>query len=62
MMRSVDAVWGEELPADLGAPVIPARPSAVGAARFAAMRAPEQLRAPNPVYVRAPDAVPMRRS
>jgi len=61
LAAGVDAVCGEagDLPATL-ARVVPARPSAIAAALFAARLAAGDLPAARPIYVREPDAAPMR--
>lgn len=43
-----------------GAQVVPARPSAIAAALFASRREAGDLPAARPIYVREPDAAPMR--
>ena len=61
LAAGVDAVCGEagDLPATLDR-VVPARPSAIAAALFAARLAAGDLPAARPIYVREPDAAPMR--
>lgn len=60
---TVDGVWGGGIEDMMGlaAPAHLARPGALAAARFVAMREASGLRRPDPVYVREPDALPMRR-
>lgn len=57
----VDAICGglSDIP-DLGIPCVSASPSAKAAAVFAARLPDNDLPAPRPVYVREPDATPMR--
>ena len=61
LAAGVDAICGglSDIP-DLGAPGIGASPSAKAAAAFAARLADDDLPPPRPVYVREPDATPMR--
>lgn len=61
LAREAGAVCGhvESLPEGIAARLIPANPRAAVAALFAA-RLTEDLPAARPVYVRAPDAAPMR--
>lgn len=46
--------------ADLGSPMIEARPTAAAAALFVTRLAADDLPVPRPIYVREPDATPMR--
>jgi tRNA threonylcarbamoyladenosine biosynthesis protein TsaB len=58
----VNCVWGaglEDVP--LLASATASRPGALAAARIAALGKPGRLRRPDPVYVREPDALPMKR-
>lgn len=61
LAASVDFVCGGlDGLADLGRPAITAAPNAKAAARFAARLSHDDLPPPRPVYVREPDATPMR--
>ncbi len=61
LAASVDSVCGqaEGLP-DLRAPVLAGVPSAIAAAQFAARMPGENLPPARPIYVREPDAAPMK--
>ena len=61
LATGVDVVCGEagDLP-EMPARIVAARPSAVAAARFAALLPAGDFPAARPIYVREPDAAPMR--
>ena len=61
LAAGVDAICGDadDLPVT-AARIVPARPSAIAAAQFAARLAAGDFPAARPIYVREPDAAPMR--
>jgi tRNA threonylcarbamoyladenosine biosynthesis protein TsaB len=61
LAAEVDMICGglADLP-DLVRPGVEAKPTAAAAALFVARLAPDDLPAPRPIYVREPDATPMR--
>lgn len=61
LARAVSGVVGEAPPTDLQWPFVHGSPGALAAARVC-RRMGEDARAARPIYVRAPDAVPMQRA
>lgn len=61
LVAGMDAICGDagDLPA-AAARIVPARPSAIAAARFAARLVAGDFPPARPIYVREPDAAPMR--
>ncbi len=57
---AVDAICGQADGLPVAVPVVAARPSAIAAAQFAARLGDDHLPPARPIYVREPDAAPMK--